>query len=223
MCFDPVTLAAGAALSAGGKYLSDKNAQNQAQREADARNAVVAKGVQKQGEYATANRGDFNTGLSTFDPNAQAAGLAGAQGARSAGNVGAITQQTGDDIEIPSGSSPAVRGEIAKRLAATFGQSVDRAKAAGKLGGYADQGANNTLNVAQMGRDIGTRNTQSQLESSIIAPQADLAASGTYRPPSPWGTILQGAGNILGASAGRPGGFQPNIGVGNPLTTMFRP
>jgi hypothetical protein len=45
MCLDPASLAVAAgsaALSAGGKFLSDKNAQSAAAREAAARNAVGA-------------------------------------------------------------------------------------------------------------------------------------------------------------------------------------
>lgn len=231
MCFDPASMAmmiAGTTAAAGGSMMAQKDAQKNAQRQTDARNAVVAQGVQKQGEYADANRGDFNTGVDAFAPATQAASLGAAQGARSADNVAAMTPGSAGDIPTTGSASPAVKGEIAKRLLATFQQSTDRAKAAGNLGGYSDAWTGNNLGVAQTGRDINTRNTQAGLDASTIGAKADLAQTGAYRPPSPWGPILQTAGTMLGSAAGRgfggtsPGGSGLTLGP-NPNGGGFAP
>lgn len=220
MGFDPLSLGVAAATAGLGGYLSGKDKQKAAQREADARNFSLAQGVQKQNEYAGANRNDFNGGMTAFSPEAQATGLATAQDARTAGNVGNMTQDTGAGAAVPESSSPAVRGEIAKRMLKTFQQSTDQAKAAGKLGGYGDQQLSNSLGVAQTGRDINTRNSQASLDASLIAPKADLAATASYRHPSPWGNILQLAGNMMGAYRGSPGAPGGNYG-GSPETNPF--
>jgi hypothetical protein len=82
---------------------------------------------------------------------------------------------------------------------------VARAKAKGRLGGYADTWLTNELNNSQAGRDIMTVNNAAEGRKALAGPESDLAAAAAYKPPSMWSALLSGLGSI-GVAAGARGG-----------------
>lgn len=204
MCFDPVSaslLIGGAAAGGAGSLIGKNDALANAQREAAARNRVLATGVDKQQGYADANRGEFNNTVGNFTAPNQAGVLSDAQDKRTGTITGNMTAP--DPGSVPLGDSPAAsKSDLAKRMLSVFSAATDRAKAQGKLGGYGDQWLNNGLGVTDTTRNIDTRNNLAATDAAAIAPLQDAAAAASYKPPSIWGPLLQAGGTILGGAAG---------------------
>jgi hypothetical protein len=67
---------------------------------------------------------------------------------------------------------------------------------------------------------IGKSNAENL--KSLLPDQQDIAGAEAYKPPSPWGSILSGGGNMLGSYSGpraSPNGAQLPFGAGS----MFAP
>lgn len=204
MC-DPATLgmmAASAALSAGGAAVSSHEANKNAEREAGARNSVLAASLKRQRGYGDEARTYFDNRMKDYEKPAQAASLEKAQTDRTTGITGNISTPSANDIPL-SGSAPAVvKGEIAKRMLTAFNDATSRAKALGKVGGYGDNWLGNNTGVADTARRVGTINNFSQNDAALLPAEQDLAQIGARRTPSIWGPVLSAGGNILAAGAG---------------------
>jgi hypothetical protein len=178
------------------------NAQNQAA----AANAVLGRNIATQQGFAGQNANTLQTNINSYAPGQQLGQLQEAQGARSAENIGNISGPDTGGIPTTGGAPAAVRGEIAKRMQATNSYAKGVAGAQGKLGGYNDSWLSNTLRNSQSNRDIGVVNNASEGRKALLKPEQDAAMAAAYSPPSPWGALLSGAGNI-GASAAGARGF----------------
>jgi hypothetical protein len=97
---------------------------------------------------------------------------------------------------------PAVRAAYNSDLGSAFNFDTNAAKAAGTLGGYGDEWFNSGLGEQAAARTIGAGNSIAEEDKSVIQPEQQLASIEAYRPPSIWGQILQGGGNLLGAYSG---------------------
>lgn len=206
---DPVTIGlmlGGSALGGLGSYLGKNDALANAQAQAAARNAVLAKNIQIQQGFADQNKGTFDANMAGYAQPAQEAKLGAAQDARTATNVGNISESDPNAVPIGDTAPAAVRSEIAKRMLSVHDGAVARAKASGALGGYGDAWQENQLGNNQASRDIGVTNNYSAGRKSLLVPEQDAAAAAAYKPPSIWGTLLSGAGNIMGGAAGKMAG-----------------
>lgn len=202
--------AAGTAASVGGGILSRNEATKNAEREAAARNASLAKNIEKLGAFGAQNRGVFDTNMLNYAPTTQAAGLDRVQTMRGDANAANITQPNPGATPIQADASPATRSDLAKRMLAVYNSATARAHSMGRLGGYSDQWVNNQLGDQQAGRDIGVTNNMAAGRKALIQPEADLAGAGAYKAPSIWPTLLSGAGKIASAAGGAglgAGGF----------------
>lgn len=210
---DPLTigaLLAGTALKTGGGIFGRNEAQENANRIAQARNAALAQSIAKQQGYYDQNKIAFDNNMAGYAAPAQAERLSGAQDTRSAGNTGNITQTGVDGLPLQQDASPMVRSEIAKRMLGTFNQSTERAKAMGKLGGYSDAWLQNELGNRQADRDISVQNLFSNNEKALLNSKLDTAAAGAPQEHSIWGPLMSGAGSLMSSAAG--GGFFGGFG-----------
>lgn len=219
--FDPVTAGIGLGASIIGGIISRNDATKNANAQAAARNAVLQQYLNKQAGLEKEGRGFLDNVMAKYAPgNTQ---LADAQGNR----TGVITDTVGnmsDPNAIPTtrGASPAVRGEIAKRMLSAFQRSTDHAKAMGKMGGYTDQWFNNNVGINDASRNIDVLNNFSRGNTGILQSQQDLAEAAAYKRPSLWGPILQAGGQFALGAAGRGGlGFGSTAG-GQSLADALR-
>lgn len=212
---DPITiglLLGGTALNIGGGILGRNDALKNAQRQAEARNAVLADNIAKQQGFFNDNKGVWDTNIARYGQPAQEARLQTAQDTRSNNNVGNIKQVDTASIPTQADASPAVKSEIAKRMLATFNQSTERAKSMGKLGGYSDAWMQNQLDNRQADRDINVTNSFAEGRKALLAPEQEAAGMTAYKPPSIWPTLMKGAGSIASAAGGAGAFRSPNSG-----------
>lgn len=195
-------LLGGSALGGAGALFGRHDALDAAKRERDARNEVLRGYIAKQEGFAGQNRGTFNSNLAGYAPEVQGQKLAAAQGARTDTNVGNVSAADPNAVPITADAPKAVRGEIAKRMLTVHDAATDRAKASGTLGGYGDVWQGNQLGNNNASREIGVVNNYSEGARHLLGPEQDLAAAAAYKPPSIWGQLLTGAGNMMGAAAG---------------------
>jgi hypothetical protein len=219
MC-DPISLGLATAATVGGKYLSQNDALSNAQREADARNGVLSSAIGNlNGVYKKTNAPAFKGAVGAVNIN----DLAPAQAARtSAITSNLVAPDTGAP---PAGGSPgasdappAIANFRNNSLKNAFDFATNQAKDYGTLGGYTDSWFNSNLAKQDAARKIGVGNAMANETKSLIGPEQDLAGAAAYRPPSMWGSVLQGAGSVLGSYAGAhvsPNGAQLPFGAGS--------
>jgi hypothetical protein len=196
--------AAGTAMNIGGGIISRNSALSNAQRQAQARNAVLADNIAKEQGFYDANKGVWDTNIGAYAPAAQATQLQTAQDTRGAANTGNQIAPDANSFQLTAdpNASPAVKSELAKRMLSTFTAATERAKNMGKLSGYGDTWLQNELRNRQADRDIGVTNTFAEGRKALLGPEQDMAAAAAYKPPSIWGPILQGTGSILSSYGG---------------------
>jgi hypothetical protein len=204
-------LAAGSAgLGAYGAYATKQSNLKNASDIAQARNFILAQNIAKQNAYGNVNADIFGTNIGNYDPNTQTQNLENAQAVRSKTNVENISDADPNSVPLSDTAPAAVRSEIAKRMLTVHDAAVDRAKAAGKLGGYGDAWLTNELGNNAATRDIGVVNNYSAGRRALLGPEQDAASVAAYSAPSIWGTLLSGAGNIGGSLAGSLAGSSLN-------------
>src|SRR5262249_8012648 len=148
--------------------------------------------------YRTQNAPAFSGAIGAVTPG----GLQTAQNARVATNTGNIVAPSASgpaNEPLPPISSDAPPAEASERNAAlksAFDFTNNAATAQGKLGGFSDQWFNSDLAKQDAARKIGVANSNANNIKSLIGPEQDLAAAAAYRPPSPWGSLLSGTGNL---------------------------
>jgi hypothetical protein len=214
MC-DPVTLGAGIAASAAGSYLTQNSNLNTAAKQAAAENGVLSEGInQLNNIYAGTNAPAFQSAVNAVS---NPTGLADAQAARTGTITGNMVKPDVNTIPLDPNAPPAVRAAYNSDLGSAFNFDTNAAKASGTLGGYGDEWFNSGLGEQAAARTIGAGNSIAEEDKSVIQPEQQLASIEAYKPPSIWGQILSGGGNLLGAYAGThasPNGAQLPFGAG---------
>jgi hypothetical protein len=202
------------AASAAGGAITRNSALNSAQSQAAARNGALSETVSGLDNiYSKTNAPAFSSAVGAVSPS----GLQTAQDARVATNVGAITKP---NTYAPSGGDtpPAVANAYKGDLSDAFNLATNEATNAGKLGGYGDQWFNSNLAQQDAARKIGIGNSNAENLKSLLPAEQDIAQAEAYKPPSPWGQILSGGGNMLGSYSGThasPNGAQLPFGAGS--------
>jgi hypothetical protein len=204
----------GMAASAAGGAITRNSALNSAQSQAAARNGALSETISGLDNiYSKTNAPAFSSAVGAVSPS----GLQTAQDARVATNVGAITKP---NTYAPSGGDtpPAVANAYKGDLSDAFNLATNEATNAGKLGGYGDQWFNSNLAQQDAARKIGIGNSNAENLKSLLPAEQDIAQAEAYKPPSPWGQILSGGGNMLGSYSGThasPNGAQLPFGAGS--------
>jgi hypothetical protein len=199
MC-DPVTLGLGTAASAAGSLISGNSNLNTASKQAAADNGVLSEGINSLNKvYSGTNAPAFQSAVNAV-PNPTA--LADAQAARTGTITGNMVKPDVNTIPLDPNAPPAVKAAYNSDLGSAFNFDTNAAKAAGNLGGYGDTWFNSGLGEQPAARTIGAGNSIAEEDKSVIQPEQQLASIEAYEPPSIWGQILQGGGNLLGAYSG---------------------
>lgn len=222
-------LVGGTAASVGGNMLTQNSNVKTAQNQANAANAVLQGNIAQQEQYSAQNEGTFNNNLATYTPDAQSTQLADAQTTRGNADVANITPETGTVLS-PSTAPAEDTQDLANRMGAVMDYSTENAKNQGALEGYGDTWLTNSLNNAAANRQMGVVNSESQLEANLLPEEQQIAETGAWSPPSPWGSLLSGVGSIAASAGGAQLGsalkaptatpsFTPTYGPGgsNPL------
>jgi hypothetical protein len=203
---DPISLSLGTAAAVGGGLWSRKDALNNAQREANARNGVLSTAINGLNQdYNNINAPAFSGAVGGISPS----NLKTAQDARTAtimGNVNAPS--TAGQPPVQAGAPPAVAADRAARLKDAFNFVKNQGTATGKLGGYGDQWFTQNLGEQDAARKIGVGNTFANETKSLIGPEQDLAAAAAYKTPSWVPGVMQGVVGMLGSYSGRGGNRQ---------------
>jgi hypothetical protein len=181
--------------------LSRNSALSNAQAEANARNGVLSSAIGSlNGDYSNINAPAFSGAVGAINPG----GLKTAQDARTSTILGNVPPPA----PVPSYAPPALASTRAAMMKNATDFVRNQGTATGALGGYGDQWFNSGLAGQDAARKIGVGNSFANETKSLIAPEQDLAGAAAYKPPSVWGSVLQGAGGMLGSYAGRGGNRQ---------------
>lgn len=208
-------MAASAALSAGGAAITRSEQDANANSIASARNGVLQQYLDRQRKLGQEGRGYFDKRMEDYAPGKQGEALDKAQTERTDSILKDVSAPNTDAIPLTGSTPQVVKGEIAKRMLTTFQQATDRAKAAGKVGGYGDTWLGNNFGVADTARRVGTVNNFSQNEAALLPNEQQFAEIAARKQPSMWGPILSAGGNMLAAGAGR--GWNPFGGGAAPV------
>jgi len=228
MCFDPVSLtllAASTAASAGGSILegnaqsdfvrqnldADMTEMRQSVEEARLRNEVADRYRETARKFGEENQTNFNAGLGSFMPDAQAARMDAATADRGGTVASAIGQPpSAEATPFRAGTPDAVKATHAQRVGDAFARAQTQGAAGAKVGAYGDTMAENQRTVGGTGQKIETVNTLAKGNAALLPHEQDLvgyqARKPIFRPAapqvSPWAPVLKGAGRIGGAMAG---------------------
>jgi hypothetical protein len=217
MC-NPLMLAGAVGLGAAGSIINGNSAKEAAQRDAQARNAVLAQTIAKEKGYAADNAKEFGGNIAHYAPGSQDAQLASAQAKRTATMTGNMTSADPTAVPLPADTNPAATGDLAKRMLAVHDGAVSRAGLTAKVGGYGDTWLQNNLNTNEADRNIGVTNNYAEGQKAILPALQDDAAAAAYKPPSVWGSVLSGLGGVAAGAAGGGksiGSMMPKVDVSN--------
>lgn len=211
---DPLTIAmllGGTAMNVGGGIIGRNDALSNAQAEADARNNVLKNKIGAMtADYNQYNKPAFDNLLAGYTPTAQAANLSNAQSSRAGRNTSNVVADDPSSIPMGNGAPPAVANAYRTQMGRAHDYATNYGANMGTLGGYNDAWLNNNLAGEEAKRQVGFGNNLAEGQKALIGPEQDAAAAAAYKPPSLWGPLLQGAGQLMTAGGGA--GFGPKIG-----------
>lgn len=209
MCIGPellLPMIIGGAISGGGAAIKSHDEQKQAERAAKSRNDVLKTTLAKNDKIAQDTRNTYAAREAGYSADKVAARQGDAETSRMNGVDQVLPQTAPDPTNTTTADSPdIVKTEVAARMSDALKQGRERAKASAKLGAYGDQWFGQNLDNAAASRDIGMNAGFANSNLNNLGALQDLAEMSTYKPASPLGGILMGAGNMLGTAGG--GGF----------------
>lgn len=223
MC-DPMT-AAGIAASAGGALISGNEANANARRAQEARNAATQAELARSKVYGEKSRGEFDKSMGLYAPGAQEASRAAATD-----NIGSVLTGNAPTAEqvgtLTTASAPRV---VAEAENATLGDVFTRAGQSNinlaNLKGYDQNTFDTNLNVNQQGRNIDQYGDFARVSAGVNQGEQRAAANNAKKTSSGIGELLSFAGG-LGANAGGRGnmtipGFSGSMAAPgfNPMTS----
>lgn len=199
----------GTGLSAAGGIMQQRNATQNAQRQAEARNERLRNTLAKNDKLAEQSRAEFDQRQKQSTAEQIEADRQNATQQRNDTAQEAIdTAPAATAAPSISGSAPqVVQSEMAKRIQSALGDARETAGAQAKLQGYGDAWLGQGFQDVEAGRNIGKNANFAAGNMAILPYQQDIAEFNAYKPASPIGGILQGFGNALttyGGSGGLP-------------------
>jgi hypothetical protein len=216
----------GSAAAAGGTYMSQQEASQNAQRAADARNRELQATLARTKKLGEESRNIYKQREQEIAPEAAQQSHEDATASRTATLEGAIPDSAPEAVPL-SGSAPTVvKSEIAQKLLDATGEAKTQARALGKIGGYGDMWFNEGLSSNNADRRLSVPQNFIQNEMALLPFSQDFAEYGAYRPSSGVGEIMAGVGNVVasagGAYGGKVAGKAPVAGAA-PITQANRP
>jgi hypothetical protein len=199
-----------------------------AANQATADNAAVSRGIQQQaGER-------FQQTTGAFDPSKQNANMASAVGARTNAGDDAI-RSSGIESYVPpisgNSGSDVVKGDIAKNVANAIALSRRTNSTAAPMAAMGDVNLGNKVTLGRSAADLSDLQTTGRMNAALLPIERQSAINNAWKPPSPWGSILQGAGTATGLAGalgagpswGQVGGWFSGSPAGAGGFTAFNP
>lgn len=196
----------GSALSVGGTIMQQKEQQQMARDQAEARNEALRATLLKNDKLARDSRDTFDQRLRKGSKDTVDEQNAKASKTRSK-ELQAAVEKTSDMEALQganiSGTAPDIVGsDLADRMQGVLDKGKDQAKALSKLGGYGDSWLKQGFLDTQAGRDIGVTTNKAAGNSAIMPYAQDFAEMQATHPLSPIGSILSGLGGAIGSWGG---------------------
>lgn len=195
-------LLGGAALSAGGSYMANNQAQQQAEAIAKARNSVLNQTLARNKRIADDSRAAFDQRTETVAPEQVAEKQGEQQQERTAIGESAVSAPAPGSVPL-SGSAPSV---VTQAFAKRMGEAVDKGKTEaqqlGKLGSYGDFWFDQGVQTSGTGRELGVNQNLAGGNLALMPILQDYAEIGATKTPSPIPGIMMAAGQALGSYGG---------------------
>lgn len=209
MC-DPVSIA-GAALSAGGMMLNNREQAANIKRQTAARNAASEAELTRQRGYQQQGNEVFQGTLPKFTLPAQEAARVQAEQKRSGVMQGAVTDQ-GEYAAAPASAETANK-EIDRKVAQGTQSARTEAASKARLGAWQDLNFGNRVGLASSARKMDTTADFARGSARLLPFEIESAQRNATKSPSGFGDLLQLGGLGLGVAGGM--GWNP-FGGGAP-------
>jgi hypothetical protein len=194
MC-DPVSIGA-AAVSGAGSLISGQEANANAKRQQEARNAATMAELERQKVYGTQSRGEFDTSMGLYAPGAQDASLAKSQG--DVGSLLASNAPTAESVgSITTANAPKVVGNTENsKLGDVFSRIAQNNQNLGALKGYDQNTLGNKIALNATGRNIDVTGDLSKTSAGVNKMEQNAAFNNAAKPSSGIGELLSFGGNL---------------------------
>lgn len=223
MC-DPVTiglLVAGTAASAVGTGIKSAEAQKNAARVAEARNARLKETLLKNRQHADDSRAAFNTRIGASEKGPADQQLADAQAGQTAAIQSNISP-TATEAPLAGDAPTVIKTAFAKAFSDAAEKSMARAAATGKLGAYGTVQRDDAIGDRGLGDKIGTNNSFVRGNLGILPYVQDLAEIQATKPSNGLGDIISAFGQAASMYAGsRGGGVKAAPKINARVPTMY--
>jgi hypothetical protein len=202
----------GSGLSMAGQMMAQNEAEENARRQAEARNKELRRTLSKNDRLAQESRDKFalrqrQTTAQEMDQNQEDLTQKRQDTLTDAVQPIKNESDTQNAIVPLRGSAPqVVRSELGQKMEDALKWSTGQAESLGKLGGYGDAWLDQGFKDNETGRDLSVISDFAGGNMSILPYAQDFAEHKAYRPASGVGGLLQGFGSFLG-SFGGGGGF----------------
>lgn len=214
-------MVAGPALSAIGAGIQQRQIAANQRRMADARNQELRRTLAKNDELAERSRDIFDARRKATQQTEMEDAQKKAEEGRQVELEAAVedTPAPAANVSLAGSAPTVVKSEIAKRMAEAVSGAREQARRLGTLGGYGDMWLGQGFENMQAGRDLAHNANFASGNMALLPYQQDIAEMRAYKPVSPIGGLLQGAGGLLSSYAGG-GGALPRRSYTSP--TYFR-
>ncbi len=198
MCLDPVSLTA-MALAAGGQYMQTREANQNANRMTEAKNAAYQTDMNRQAQYADEASAAFNhniqnQGRESFDQQAAKTADATKQAFTRVQTPEMDYNDMGALASTPNNVIQAMKDKTAEADAKTTRDLNNNAALQGYGGALFDQ----NLNRNDFARMFGNMQDKASRDAALIPLDLSAAANNANKAPSLFPTLLKGAGMALG-------------------------
>jgi len=212
---------AGSGMGMVGSGIQQREANANQERMAEARNNELRRTLAKNDELAQKSREAFNERQQNTTADALAQDQEDATQKRDDTLQEAVAETPSPVANVSlSGSAPqVVQSELAGRMKEAMSDGKKQAQNLSKLNGYGDTWLNQGFADVETGRDIAQDANFASGNLAIMPYQQDIAETRAYKPISPLGGLLQGAGSMLGSYAGGSGGL-PKKSLTDPWAGM---
>lgn len=194
MC-DPISIGS-AAVSGIGSLISGSEANANAKRQQEARNAATVAELERQKKYGAQTRGEFDNSMSLYAPGAQDASLA-----KSQGDVGSLLTGNAPTADMVGGittaNAPKVVGATENsKLGDVFAGIARNNQNLGALKGYDQNTLSNKIALNNNGRNIDVYGDFSKTSAGVNKLEQNAAYNNAAKPSSGIGELLSFGGNL---------------------------
>lgn len=209
MC-DPMTAlaVASAAATVGGGVMKSNEAASNTARAITAKNEAAARNVATQNQLQGEANNVFASTLKPFQDEAPKTSLNTSQAADASTILANAPGQTALAAGATTGNAPkVVQSDEGNSIASRLGKINQYGANLGNLTGYDSQNQGVARNLQDSRLKIGTVGDFARTDANVGAAQMGADVANSQKAPSPFGDLLEGAGQLGGFYAGKNGAF----------------